>query len=72
MGVMKDLYTEMLGMAMDYIDHGMDEECVKAMLIGYHDCDEEIAKQVYEEAYIDVCSYHNDMAQLYQHEERIQ
>lgn len=59
----------MIDTAMDCIDHGMEETDTKNLLIGYYNCSQYIADEVYCEAYNDVCSYHNDMKQLYGQEE---
>lgn len=69
MGLMKSRYTEMIDVAMDSIDHGMDELEVKSLLMGYYNCGQYIADQVYQEAYTDVSAYHNDMRQMYSYEE---
>ena len=70
MGVMKSRYTEMIDTAMDCIDHGMEESEVKSLLIGYYNCGKYVADEVYQEAFIDVCQYHNDMQQMHSYEEQ--
>ncbi len=70
MGVVNNKYIEMISTAMDCIDHGMDEMEVKGLLSGYYNCGQYIADEVYQEAFMDVCQYHNDMKQMYSYEEQ--